>query len=109
MIKIEKVKKISAVLEIAAVSIAVAGLIFRATAYPMLAPGPGETYGRGDVIDFVFALALFLVSTLCAVSGVTLSFLGSPSDKRLAYRVTLVGILSFVGYELLHAQIARLM
>jgi hypothetical protein len=109
MIKLESVKKLSAGLEIGAVTIAVAGLLFRATFYWTLQPEPGKAYGTGAVLDFVFALALFLVCTLCTVSGVVISFMGVAEDKRLAYRAALVGILSFVGYEFLHGHLPRLM
>lgn len=109
MTKLERIKGLAATLEVAAVVIAVAGLVFRSTFYWTLGPGPGEAYGRGDVLEFLFALVLFLVCALCAAAGVAISFMGTIEDRRLAYRAVLIGILSFIGYEFLHDQMPRLL
>lgn len=109
MIKLDTVKKLSRGLEIAAVGIAVSGLLFHATYYWRLGPEAGEPYGTGDIVDFLFALVLFLVCSLCTVSGVLISAMGQTEDKGQAFRAVLVGILSFLGYEFLHGQMPRLM
>lgn len=109
MISLERVKKISTGLQTAAIGIAALGLLYRATVYWTLALEPGAAYGVRDIVDFLFALALFLVCTLCTVSGVAISVMGDTADKGLAFRAVLVGILSFMTYEFLHDHLPRLM
>lgn len=109
MIELEKLRRVAAVLQVVTLGLVVVGLVFRATIYWTMQPQSGAAFGSGDILDFAIALALFLTSTLCAMSGVGISLLGTQADKGLAYRVMLVGILSFLAYEFLHGRVPRLM
>lgn len=108
MSNLELLKRWSVRFQIAAVALAVAGVLFRATLYPLFESQPDAVFGTADVVDFVFALALFLTCTLCAVTGVGISLLGKESDKGLAFRAMLAGVLSFLGYEYIHGLVSGL-
>lgn len=109
MISLERVKTIAMGLQTAAIGIAALGLLYRATVYWTLPLAPGAAYGARDIVDFLFALGLFLVCTLCTVAGVAISIMGGTADKGLAFRAVLVGVLSFMTYEFLHDHLPRLM
>ena len=109
MITYASIQRAARVLEIAAVSLAIIALLYRATVYWQLPPPPGEPYGPGDIIDFAFAMLLFLVCGLCAAAGVASSMSGDGSEQHLAFRPAVIGITSFVGYYLLHPHIPRLL
>jgi hypothetical protein len=95
-------------LEIGVVVFALAALAYRASIYWLLPPRPGEAYGSGDVIDFVFGLVLFLLSGLCALAAVMMSINSEGSTQVLAFRPAVVGITSFVVYFFLHPYVPRL-
>lgn len=109
MIKLERIKKISIGLQVTAVVVAVTGLMYRSTLYWSLSGETAKPYGIADIVDFAFALVLFLVASLCTVSGVAISLMADIADKGLAYRAVLVGMLSFFSYEFLHGQMPRLL
>lgn len=109
MISVERLKSISQVLQTAAIVVAITGLIYRATVYWTLPLPPGATYGTRDIIDFLFALALFLICTLCTVSGVAISAVGNNIDKGMAFRAVLVGVITFLAFEFIHDRLPRLM
>ena len=102
MIKLEQIKRLSITLQIGVGLIGSVALAFRATLYWTLP-------GSGDVLDFALAMLLFAVCALCATSGVAISLLGGPGDKRHAYQAFFVGVLSFLAYDLLHPLLPRLM
>lgn len=91
-----------------AMAMALGALLFRATLYWVIPVTDGEPYGLADVIDFGLGLVLFLVCTVCAATGVLLSFRQDPEEHRLAFRPVLVGILSFLAYYFLHPHVPRL-
>ena len=104
-----RLKKLSAYLEVAAIVMALGALLFRATLYWVIPVAEGEPYGLGDLIDFGFSLALFILCVICAAAGVWLSFRKDPDDHRLAFRPVLIGIVSFVTYYFLHPHVPKLL
>lgn len=96
-------------LEISAMAFAAWSLVYRSTLYWILPGAGGDKPGTADVLDLAFALLLFLICCLCSVSGVALSMLGDQQDKRRAYRPFLVGVLSFLAYDILHPHMPRLL
>lgn len=88
---------------------AIAALLYRATVYWTIPVANGDPYGVGDIIDFGFAMVLFLVCAACAATGVLLSFRHDSDDHKLAFRPVLVGILSFGTYFLLHPRVPQLL
>ena len=109
MIKLEQIKRLSITLQIGVGLIGVTALAFRATLYWTLPGAADGNPGSGDVLDFTLAMLLFAVCALCATSGVAISLLGGPGDKRHAYQAFFVGVLSFLAYDLLHPLLPRLM
>jgi hypothetical protein len=109
MDRLTRLKKLAASLEIAVLVLAVAALVFRATLYWQLPAADGEPYGTGDVLDLALALVLFVVCSLCAVTGVAISILGDRADKRFAYQAFFIGVLSFVAYDWLYPHVPRLL
>ena len=109
MIAYATIQRVARVLEVAAVSLALGALLYRATAYWMFVPAQGEPYGIGDIIDFALAMLLFLVFGLCAAAGVAASMSGDGTEQHLAFRPAVIGITSFVVYYFLHPHIPRLL
>ena len=109
MIGYATVQRAARVLEATAVSLAIGALLYRATAYWLFIPAPGEPYGVGDVIDFALAMLLFAVCGLCAAAGVASSMSGDGKEQHLAFRPAVIGITSFVVYYFLHPHVPRLL
>ena len=102
-------KRLSVILEIAAVLLASLALLFRATLYWLIPVAEGEPYGLGDILEFGLMILLFVVGGLCAGLGVVLSAKGDGVEQRLAFRPVLVGICSFVIYYLVYPYVPRLL
>ncbi|MGR9089589.1 MAG: hypothetical protein ACU85U_03295 [Gammaproteobacteria bacterium] len=109
MIGYTTVQRVARSLEVAAVSLAVGALLYRATAYWLFVPAKGEPYGVGDIIDFALAMLLFLVCGLCAAAGVASSMSGDGTEQHRAFRPAVIGITSFVVYYFLHPHVPRLL
>jgi hypothetical protein len=75
MTRLERIKRLSLLLQAGAVLTGVVALAYRATLYWAL-PGGGDAPGTRDLVDFGLAMMLFLVCALCATSGVAISVLG---------------------------------
>jgi len=104
-----KLKRAAAILEVAAIVIALLGLTYRATLFWLLPAGRGDAPGLAPLLDFGLAMLLFVVCVLCAGIGVAISLQGSQGDKRYAYQAFFIGVLSFLLYDLLHPYVPRLM
>lgn len=109
MAGLETIKRLAGILEKVVIGLALLALLYRATLFWRLSAETGQAYGTGDLLDLALALLLFLLCLLCAGVGVAISMLGEKEDKPLAYKAFFVGILSFIGYDLLHPLIPRLM
>ncbi len=109
MSRLSRIKHLAGLLEKATILLALGALLYRATVYWRLSAGPEQSAGPGEWIDLGLALLLFLVSLACASTGVAISMLGGKSDKPLAYRAFFIGVLSFLGYDLIHPYIPRLL
>ena len=64
-----------------------------------------DTFGNGDIIDYVLGLLLFLLAGACATCGVALLARVADADKAAAYRPVLVGMTTFVLYYLVHPHV----
>jgi hypothetical protein len=104
-----KLKRAAAILEVAAIVIALLGLTYRATLFWLLPAASAEAPGLAALLDFGLAMLLFVVCMLCAGVGVAISLQGSQDDKRYAYRAFFIGVLSFFCYDLLHPYVPRLL
>jgi hypothetical protein len=104
----ERLRRAAHALEVGAVALAIIALLFRATWYWHLPPVEGQGYGTGDVVDFAFALGLFLVCGTCAASGVALALQGTR-DPAAAWRPAVVGMTAFAVYQFLHPHVPRLL
>lgn len=108
MTRVDTLKRLASPLQIAAVTLALLGLGYRATLYWTLPTGDEGAPGLGPVVDFSLAMLLFLVCAGCATVGVGIALWGEPRDKPVAYRAFFVGVLSFLGYDLLYPYVPRL-
>lgn len=106
---LERIKQAVPILEISTLVFAAWSLLYRSTLYWTLPIDQGSRHGLGDTLDLLFALLLFIICFLCAASGVALSLMGGPGEKRLAYRPFLVGVLSFLVYDIVHPHMPKLL
>ena len=110
MPKLSNLNKLTALLEVASVLVALVALVFRSTWYWKIPVAPGEPYGVGDLIDFGLGLATFVICSACAASAVLLITMTPTKDRTSApYRAMFVGMGAFLLYYFLHPHMPRLL
>lgn len=99
----------ASIVQVLAVSLAILGVVYRATYYWKIPVAPGEPYGVGDVIDFFFAVLVLMAAGTCLALGFVLLVFPRLQGRRQAVRAILVGVGSVVGYYVLHGIVPRLL
>ena len=104
----DRLARAAGVLEYLVLTVAALGLLFRVTVYWRWPEPAAAPYGTADLVDFAWLLALFLLATACAATGVALALTHGKDALTPAYRALVLGITTFVAYYLLLPYLPRL-